>query len=224
MSNANDVHYVSLGPTCSVAYQLQKMGLRSEALPFDWLRSHSVKDINTLIDTKFESFFDITFVKENTFPFIQDDFEEPRSVKVKVWRNKKLKIDFLHDFSETTTLEDVQAKYQRRIDRFFERLKNKCIFIRDDKYFKQAHVAEYNKLYDTLLRHNPESVLVLIVNIAKQDYDFSSLNSNIKLFKETKKFWHWHHDSIRDHISLVSCAANVGATAEAKLLTEPPTS
>ena len=33
------MNYISLGSSCSVAYQLQKLNLKKETLPFDWMFS-----------------------------------------------------------------------------------------------------------------------------------------------------------------------------------------
>jgi hypothetical protein len=201
--------WVSLGPTCSVAYQLQKMGLRKEALPFDWIRMRSVKDVITLLNTRFENFLDVTFIKNaTTFPLIKDSdtFDEAAKAAKKacvttaIYKNKKLKIDFFHDFAEGTSIEEVRDKYSRRIDRFFEKIKGKCVFVRDDKYFKQHNIADYNVLNDILIKHNPESALVLVVDTSKGEFDFSALNSNIKVFKDPKKHWKWQHDSICGYI------------------------
>jgi len=173
-------------------------------MPFDWLRQKSLKGLLKLLKTNFESFLDVTYVKEATkFPLMssEDLFDEVKEKRTKVYKNKALKIDFFHDFAENTTFEDVRDKYDRRIARFFETIQKKCIFIRDDKYFKEKDIADYNELYKILLEHNSEHVLVLILNTFKGDFNLDGLDNNIKVYKNEKNQTKWQNPIICEYIN-----------------------
>jgi len=44
------MHYISLGYFCSIAMDLEKLGLRTESSPFDWLISDFEGVIRALLD------------------------------------------------------------------------------------------------------------------------------------------------------------------------------
>lgn len=103
---------VSLGANCIPAYQAGIHGIRSAAYPFDWL----VSDIESIIINLEENF--LHFLDQNYCAFIGN------------WIiNSYDKMLFLHEFHEFGEIADlqflplIQAKYQRRIERF-RQLKN----------------------------------------------------------------------------------------------------
>ena len=196
--------YISLGPTCSVAYQLQKLGKKKESLPFDWIRCPNIKDVIHLITNNFQGFLDeISFVRDDTkFPLIKDSeiFDDVLDKETKIYRNEKLNLGFFHDFKDGVTLEDVREKYNRRIKRFYETVKNECIFIRDDMYFHQENVDDYNNLYQILVEFNDQNKLVLIINMSKNIYDLTGLNPAIKVFIDNEKQTEWQHHKITSFI------------------------
>lgn len=199
--------YISLGPTCSVAYQLQKLGKKKESLPFDWIRCPNIKDVIYLIENNFEGFLDgISFVRNDTkFPIIKDSeiFDEVADKETKVYRNEKLNIGFFHDFKEGITLDDVREKYNRRIKRFYETVKDECVFIRDDMYFHQENIEDYNNLYRILAEFNSNNKLILIINMNKNIYDLSGLNPAISVFVDNDKQTEWQHPKIASFIEQV---------------------
>lgn len=133
MDSQNKTIYISLGSDCSVAYQLQKQGLRDAAYPFDWLRIPHLKFLNTLIDNDFNDLFvnlETTDISNN-FPLLNDDWHEEKGISIKVI-NRKYGIHFVHDFTSINSLnlykpESVFEKYQRRIERFRENMLNASI-------------------------------------------------------------------------------------------------
>ena len=199
--------YISLGPTCSVAYQLQKLDKKKESLPFDWIRCPNIKDVIYLIENNFEGFLNgISFVRNDTkFPIIKDSeiFDDVSDKETKVYRNEKLNIGFFHDFKEGIKLEDVREKYNRRIKRFYETVKEPSVFIRDDMYFHQENIEDYNNLYQILAEFNNQNKLVLIINMNKNLYDISGLNPAIKVFVDNEKQTEWQHPKIASFIEQV---------------------
>ena len=67
--------FVSLGNSCSIAYNLKLCNLRTEAYPFDWVRVTNINNVTTLIDNKFNDFLDIDTFKrsDSTFALATDN-------------------------------------------------------------------------------------------------------------------------------------------------------
>jgi hypothetical protein len=195
------MNYISLGPTCSIAYQLQKLGKKKESLPFDWIRCYPISSVLHLIKNNFNGLFEgIEYVKDDTkFPFIEDNegesetFDTIKIKDTKIYKNNKLGISFFHDFKEGIETKNVIEKYQRRIDRFYNVIKTPSIFIRDELNFKGCDIMIYNQLYDKLKEYNNENRLILIINTFKKDYDITGLNKGIKIYKNSDKISEWHH-------------------------------
>lgn len=200
------MNYISLGPTCSIAYQLQKLEKKKESLPFDWIRCYPIGSVLELIKNNFIELFDnIEYVKDdNKFPFIDDiddnierkTFDEIEMKDTKIYKNDKLGISFFHDFKEGIDIKDVIAKYNRRIERFYNVVKNPSIFIRDEINFKVCDIMIYNQLYDKLKEFNNENRLILIINTFKKDYEIDGLNSGIEIYKDKIKISEWQHPEI----------------------------
>jgi len=196
------MNYISLGPTCSIAYQLQKLEKKKESLPFDWIRCYPISSVFHLIQNNFDGLFDeIEFVKDDTkFPFIEDNenetFDTIKMKDTKIYKNDKLGISFFHDFKDGIEKKDVIEKYNRRIDRFYNLIKTPSVFIRDELNFKVCDIMIYNQLYDKLKEYNNENRLVLIINTFKKDYDITGLNKGIEIYKNSDKISEWQHPEI----------------------------
>jgi hypothetical protein len=200
------MNYISLGPTCSIAYQLQKLGKKKESLPFDWIRCYSIGSVFHLIQNNFDGLFDgLEYVKDDTkFPFIEDNvgggeyetFDTIEMKDTKIYKNDTLGISFFHDFKEGIDKKDVLEKYNRRIDRFYNVVKTPSVFIRDELNFKVCDIMIYNQLYDKLKEYNNENRLVLIINTFKKDFVLDGLNSGIEIYKSSDKISEWQHPEI----------------------------
>lgn len=114
------MNYISLGYFCSVAIELERFGIREESSPFDWLIS-GFKGVISAIEKNFEDFL--------TYDYLSQDKKYPN-----IYRNTKYDFDFYHDFNPYSELRqqlpDVQAKYSRRIQRFYESIRRPTLFIR----------------------------------------------------------------------------------------------
>jgi hypothetical protein len=200
------MNYISLGPTCSIAYQLQKLGKKKESLPFDWIRCYPISSVLHLIQNNFSDLLDdIEYVKDDTkFPFIEDNEGEDESKTfdtiemkdTKIYKNDKLGISFFHDFKEGIDVKEVMEKYQRRIDRFYNVVKNPSVFIRDELNFKVCDIMIYNELYKKLKEFNNENRLILIINTFKKDFVLDRLNKGIEIYRNADKISEWQHPEI----------------------------
>lgn len=138
----NYKHVISLGYFCSVALELEKIGLRNASYPFDWCIS-DLAGIFEAIENDFSEYLDLKCMSQYK-PCMH------------IFRNDKYNIEFYHDFSAYQPLENqisfVREKYNRRIARFYHDIKEPTLFVRyiDDKkddngYFKELKWIEENK-------------------------------------------------------------------------------
>jgi len=200
------MNYISLGSNCSVAYQLQKLNLKKESLPFDWIRVNSIKAVLDLIENNFSGFLDdLVHVKDDEkFPFIDDTeeyFDKIQDKKTKIYKNQN--IGFFHDFKDGVSFEEVKEKYDRRIKRFYEKIKEKSYFIRDEIKFKESDIPIYNQLNKLIKNYNKESKLVLIINDNKKSFNIDKLDQDITVFIDHEKITEWQHPIISSYLQLL---------------------
>lgn len=151
-------NYISLGYFCSVALELERMGLRSTSSPFDWIISNYEGVINA-IQNHFEDFLSY----EN---LLQSESVHKR------YFDEKYRMWFFHDFDQYHSLKSqlpsVKAKYLRRIYRFYEDIKEPTLFVRyisdeteeELEYIKKNHT----KIKDLLKSFNQENDVLYIAN------------------------------------------------------------
>jgi len=95
------MQYISLGYFCSIAMELEKMGLRSESSPFDWLIS-DFDGVISAIETRFEDFLNPAFLAQN---------KNNRSH----YKNTKYNIEFFHDLTHTLPCKTNFRTYRKNI-------------------------------------------------------------------------------------------------------------
>lgn len=154
--------FISLGDDCQAAYYLRKFKLRSEAFPFDWVKSPHFNAVCQLIENNFEN-------------FLHPQHLTLKNIHVE---HEQYKIIFLNDFhtrslpnlvgmeEEQQTIDyhlytvEVQAKYHRRIERFTTALQSQdfIYFIRTN-----ATYAEAKMFVECMLKNYPESNFMLVV-------------------------------------------------------------
>jgi len=156
--------YVSLGNSCSIAYNLNLYNLRKESYPFDWVRVANLNNITSLIENKFVDFLDI-----NTFIFkeFSDKFEVNNKLGSYIYKNNYC--CFYHEFENRIDQEKIlyfKEKYKRRIERFLELLSSNknIIFIREE--FGKISIIKINKFIKKLYDFNPNInfKIILITN------------------------------------------------------------
>lgn len=115
----------SLGHLCLTAIQLKNNDLRPFSGPLDWVTIHSLTDLNLLLRNRFTGFMEPKNLRvigyntgkkkeEGSTIYVSDDFYNIGSV---------------HDFDANqntldhlATYPEVIEKYNRRIDRFIEKM------------------------------------------------------------------------------------------------------
>lgn len=158
-------HIISLGHFCSVASDLEKIGLRSESLPFDWLITPEFENVILAIENHFDGFLDEEMLKQSK--------KTPRYYKC-----SRYNFEFYHDFSEfkplSVQLPEIRQKYKRRIDRLYKAISEPCLFIRyiNDKEVDNKGLCKditaiekhYNQFISFLENYNAKSEVIFIAN------------------------------------------------------------
>lgn len=149
-------HIVSLGFFCSVASEMEKIGLRGASYPFDWVIS-DFKYVIECIENNFDDFLNYNNLVQ---------YENERDF----YYDKKYKVHFYHDFSKyidlNIQLDNVKNVYNRRIERFRNDIKESTLFLRYIKSTSELEYIENNYEYiiKLLKKFNPENELILIAN------------------------------------------------------------
>ncbi|MBE5930116.1 MAG: hypothetical protein E7268_03525 [Lachnospiraceae bacterium] len=157
------MNYISLGYFCSVALELEKIGLRSHSSPFDWLIS-DFEGVLLAIQNHFSDFLNETLLAQCTSNRAH-------------YKNEKYNFKFFHDFNEYDTLQtqlpSVQEKYERRIQRFYKSISEPTVFIRyisdeqkTDGISKELLWIEKNYpfIIQTLKSFNEHNEIIFIAN------------------------------------------------------------
>ncbi|MBP3314127.1 MAG: hypothetical protein J6K84_05695 [Oscillospiraceae bacterium] len=147
---------VSLGFNCYVAKDLERMGIREQSYPFDWVISN-FSDVIRLIDNHFRD----ALISNN----VQQDAEHENC-----YHDTGTGLDHYHDFfpqrgSVERQLEQVQKKYQRRYARFYRMGEKPTLYIRfirnvQDYQWIESHFQEIEA---TIHKGNPLSTVWYVV-------------------------------------------------------------
>ena len=149
-------NFISIGFFCSIALELDRIGLRSTSSPFDWLIC-TADGMSRLIESKFDHFLD-------TDVLMQDSEQRNH------YYNPMYGVWFYHDFDKYKSLEkqigDVKEKYQRRISRFYNQICNPTLFVRYIANFDE--IVWWNENIDYFIsmikKYNSENDVLFIAN------------------------------------------------------------
>lgn len=117
--------FISLGTSCSVAYQLDNLGLRKESYPFDWSK-FNINKLNSILENNFENFSNLTihkFSNNHNYKFIIDTGSY-------ILKNK-YDIQFAHELlvNNDNNINILKEKINKRILRFYKKNKEYVYFI-----------------------------------------------------------------------------------------------
>lgn len=147
-------HVISLGYFCSVAIELENVGLREKSYPFDWLISewHGVEHC---MKNGFSGFLD----RES----LHQSLHNPM-----MYKNTRLGIMFFHDFDQYASfdqqIQKVEEKYQRRIQAFYAASAQPTLFVRYVKSEEEAKYLEENhdQVMDMIKRFHPSNEILFV--------------------------------------------------------------
>ena len=154
---------ISLGYFCSIAIDLEKLGLRKESSPFDW----TISDLVGVI-----------YAIENNFNgFLEEEFLCQSKLNRSHYQNIRYGVQFFHDFDAYRPLSEqlplVQEKYDRRIKRFYKSISEPTLFIRyisDEEKHNGVSVEllwieeHYRDIVRLLKSFNKENEIIFIAN------------------------------------------------------------
>lgn len=144
---------IPLGFGCMVAQDLEKIGARDHSYPFDWVISN-FKNVICLIDNRFAGIFQEV---------------EQDATHNNVYHDRQTGLDHYHDFFSDKSIEEqmdaVRKKYARRIDRFYESIKEPTLFIRFVRNVEDwTYIKENEEGITALLKSfNQENVCVYVL-------------------------------------------------------------
>lgn len=148
-------HFISLGFFCSVALELERIGLRECSSPFDWCIS-DWKGVENCIRNNFEGFLDFSSLYQN-------------SIDRSIYKNKD-GIAFFHDFDKYKTLdkqlEKIKNKYERRITKFYTNISEPTLFIRYIKDREELLYLEehYKEILNWIKEYNSYNNIFFVSN------------------------------------------------------------
>jgi hypothetical protein len=133
--------FIALGCDCSIAYQLTKLGLRTESYPLDWCSSPNLDTIIKLFETNFVDFanFNSYQIKQHSIENFNSIVNETLCLDTSMKSHYKLyhpkyKITLPHEYvGDKIDIEQFETKYTRRIERLLSLLNNEdneIVFIR----------------------------------------------------------------------------------------------
>lgn len=148
----------SLGHLCLAAIQLRKNNLRPFAGVFDWVGSPTLPYVNRLLQNQFADFLNPHYLKPIKYLSQWDLYV----------LDEHYNIGFNHDFkTDKNTLThlggypEVKEKYDRRIQRFLEKMttSQRILFVRTEGTFDE--VKELESILSGMVKHD---FRILVVN------------------------------------------------------------
>lgn len=203
---------ISLGGTCSIAYQLQKFKKRLVAYPFDWIRTERLSDITTCIQNNFADFLTLKEkYKLDKFPVFDTEaemFPEETESNDKIYSrimSNTYKMEFYHDFGPDTDCKSVEEKYKRRIERFMNIIKisKQITFIRDETHPQKIDAKQIDdflkviKSVNSILEiklliviHNPKNKKLAILNYKNDE------NNEVVIINDVSTYGSWTRPNV----------------------------
>ncbi len=113
---------LTLGDDCACSWYLRAFGLQNASYPFDWIGWAPIDRVVDLIVGDFEGFLDVSRFEPAVYPN-----PEATDEAHDFYKNTRTGLFFAHDFPAGVppreSLPEVEAKYGRRIRRFFEEIR-----------------------------------------------------------------------------------------------------
>ena len=200
-----DIIYVSLGSSCSVAYQLQKLNKRNDAYPFDWLRCETLENITNCFENNFSNFvLSCQLVsKSDKFPLsINDDFPCENQQAISLCMQNKYNMKFYHDFTNDSDINAIDLKYQRRIKRLLYLIKsdNEICFIRDELKPNKLNFDMINRFRREINKINPNvkfKMIIILHNPKNKGHALLKLKDNdMIIINDSNSFEGWMRNNL----------------------------
>lgn len=185
--NDGSYHLISLGENCFGRMTFSYWGLKprkadgEKTMPFD-ISIHPLKTVNSLLETKFKSYFDdIEYDKEKQY-----------------WVNPQKNILFVHDLENDRKL--FEERYRQRIQNLYEVIEDNkpCLFFcyRDG----EVDASDINKLYEILNKlcaHKAFKLVYMVFNAPLPD----GINKEIATYQQNYPKGYRHMDKFTKYTS-----------------------
>jgi len=201
---------VSLGDTCSIAWQKIEHEYRDEYLPFDWIKTSKMSTINYLIGNQFNGFLDSLIFKGNSVKFPLDDQNDPlfiknnKSPELSIYGNQYC--TFYHDFTSNTLdsqLTLVREKYYRRIKRFYYLLNSSnypILFVRNESNPNNITPSDVDNFINLINNINPSlnyQLTILLHNSKNKSYPLNDYHhEKVIIYNDYHPFIDWQWSNI----------------------------
>lgn len=168
---------ISLGAFCFIARDLRRYNLRTVAYPFDW----NITDIEScisLIDNGFKDFNNTNFLQKNN-----------DSQRIFFDNKKYSLLRFVHDYDENLqNATIIKEKYVRRIERFYNAIRSKTLFVRYiiNKNEYKYILNNYKKIKNILKKFNKDNNIIFVINDDVKVNKILNLIKGIKLYPVAK--------------------------------------
>ena len=204
--------FISLGSSCSIAYNLKILNKRDESLPFDWIRSSKFSSINQMLSNNFVEFFNpdnYQLLRSSDRFFLQQDNLENKNINMDIYKNTFYQINFYHEFPTeiefNNSFINFKEKYKRRVNRLLDFIckhdNTEIIFIRDQLKINHINIQDIVNFISIIKNLNPKLKfkLVIILNNYKNK-DISNLISNnfenVVIINDNKSITSWEREDI----------------------------
>ncbi|MED3981909.1 DUF1796 family putative cysteine peptidase [Priestia megaterium] len=163
---------LGLGYWCDIANQLKRHNLRQFSSPFDWIWTPSLSDINKLLRNRFKDFMKVENMKFVNYGIGTVDNKDnlvftDESPKTYILEDTKYNITSVHDFpvlpnqNWEASYPYVKEKFDRRINRFFEKINNSELILFVRYYANYSEVAELHSILSELTK---SQFHILVIN------------------------------------------------------------
>lgn len=196
------MEYISLGGNCSVAYNLQNNNKRNCSYPFDWIRI-PFSSVVKCLSNNFSNFLLLENLKiinkSSKFPYLETDKFIKKNNNNLIVKNELYNCVFYHDFLDKFSIEEQHNtffdKYNKRISRLYDSIKNKnkIIFIRDQLKINQIDDIILKEFIEIIKKINPllNFKIILIVHNPKNKIINIQENKFIKIINDNLPFNDW---------------------------------
>ena len=181
----------SIGENCATAAYLKMCCLRDASYPFDWVAGMPVPQRVDMLLNGFPHFLrKEDLVPEDFYPFGQD---KETGTPVKTFRDKFTNVIFVHDFTNTKSLDEeypgVKAKYDRRIKRLLQKIQDsKRILLVSRQWEDPYNYQEILDMQKNLSKAYPDKLINLLClenDVTKTAPEYISLSEHVLLVKHS---------------------------------------
>ncbi len=192
--------FIPIGDNCSIAYQLNKIGLRFDTFPFDWSKLN-VNKLNKVLESKFQNYNNIKIKKyslihkylSNTYGTISLN-----NIGSYIVTNS-YNIEFAHELHQLSNnnkylIENLKKKIDERVYKF------KNLYTSNEKIIFILLNSKYNNINFKLLINNlniyAKNFKLICINLKNPIYIPDKYSKIIKIYNLSTDFTDWTYSNL----------------------------